>query len=137
MDIIKGIVLKELTTQLNDITDSNAALYEIIRITYNFIHLATTKFWGERCTKMIKEECYLGITSKQKRISVDTQNDFTRSYYIDDDMYSFLPDTIVGDQIMDLVVSTNNHFSNFYRGLDLAFKFIINLIRIFCQILGW
>ena len=86
---------------------------------------------------MIEEERRLGITSKQKRTTVNAQNDFTRSYYIDDDIYAHLPDTIAGDYIMDSVVSTNNHYSNFYRGLDLIFKPVANLVRIFCRILRW
>jgi hypothetical protein len=86
---------------------------------------------------MIEEERHLGISSKQKRTSVVIQNDFTRSYYIDNDVYDSLPDTIVEDQIMDFVISTNNHYSNFCRGLDLVFEPVTNLVRFFCQILEW
>ena len=86
---------------------------------------------------MIEEERRLGIISKQKRTTVNAQNDFARSYYIDDNIYDSLPDTIAGDYIMNLVVSINNHYSNFYRGLDLIFIPIANLIRISCQVLEW
>jgi hypothetical protein len=44
VDLIKGIVPKDLTLLLNEITDSNAASHEIIGILYDSIHLAATEF---------------------------------------------------------------------------------------------
>jgi hypothetical protein len=44
VDFIKGIVPKDLTSLLNDITGSRAASHEIIGITYDEIHSAATKF---------------------------------------------------------------------------------------------
>ena len=128
---------RDLTKTVTLITNSKQATSELIGIIYDFIYECCNHYWIERCSKVISEEHRLGITNRQKQTSSNKLNEFFRSQYIDQDIYEFLDDYIVGDQVIDRVVSTNNNYSNFCRGLDLIFKPTATLVRIFCQIRGW
>ena len=110
---------------------------EILGIVYDFIYLSSNNFWNEYCFQVITKERRLSITNKQKRTSFNKLNEFSRSQYIDQDTYDFLEDFIIGDKVMDRVVSTNNNYLNFCRGLDLISKPAATLVRIFCRIRGW
>jgi hypothetical protein len=137
VDLIKGVVPRDLTKAITEITNSKQATSELLGILYDFIYECSNHFWKERCAKLIREELRLGITIKLKRTSSNKLNDFSRSHYVDQDIYDSLEDFIVGDMVMDKVVSTNNNYLNFCRGLDLIFKPTATLVRIFCRIRGW
>ena len=134
VDLIKGVVPRDLTKAITAITNSKQATSELLGILYDFIYECSNHFWKERCAKLIHEKLRLGITNKLKRTSSDKLNDFSRSHYVNQDIYDSLDDFIVGDMVMDKVVSTNNNYLNFCRGLDLIFKPTATLIRIFCRI---
>jgi hypothetical protein len=137
VDLIKGIVPRDLSKAINAITNSKQATAELLGILYDFIYDYSNHYWNERCTRMIQEELRMGITTKLKRTSSNILNNFSRSHYVDQDIYNSLEDYIVGDMVMNQVVSTNNHYLNFCRGLDLIFKPTATLVRIFCRIRGW
>ena len=68
INLIKGIIPRDLTKAINSITNSKQATSELLGIFYDFIYECSNHYWNEHCSKVISEEHRLGITSKQKQI---------------------------------------------------------------------
>src|ERR1044071_6215684 len=103
VDLIKGVVPRDLSKAIHAITNSKQATAELLGILYDFIYDYSNHYWNERCTRMIQEELRMGITTKLKRTSSNNLNNFSRSHYVDQEIYNSLEDYIVGDMVMDQV----------------------------------
>jgi len=114
VDLIKGIVPYELSEQINCITNNKDASTEILRNMFLSIYTLSQEIWLDRCKLIVQKEQIHNISGKMKKKSNFGGNNFERSAYVDQSIYSPMTKVITSaDLLIDKMVTRGCHFSNF------------------------
>ena len=114
IDLIKGVVLFDLSDYINNITNNKEATLEVLRHVFQCLYELTQNIWLERCKLIVHKEESLNISGKMKKQIQFGGNKFERSAYVDQSLYLQMPKTISStDSLIDKMVTRGCHFSNF------------------------